>query len=55
MLPNVFYLSQRYKLWCLNLSIPAKVYDYITANYEGCLCEKCIGVLIGEFEIGMHE
>ncbi len=30
--------------WCLSLHIPEKVQDYITATFDGCLCEKCIRV-----------
>lgn len=32
--------------WCLSLHIPEKVQDYIAATFDGCLCEKCIRVLI---------
>lgn len=36
--------------WCMEIKIPGKVKDYISARFEGCLCKECILKLIEEFE-----
>jgi hypothetical protein len=28
--------------WCMEVSIPNNVKDYIAAKYDGCLCKVCI-------------
>ncbi len=31
--------------WCVKVSVPANIQDYIAACFDGCLCEECIGKL----------
>ncbi|TDN99882.1 cysteine-rich CWC family protein [Sunxiuqinia elliptica] len=32
--------------WCLELTIPEEVQDFIAASFDGCLCRNCIAEMI---------
>lgn len=44
-----FICSMHMHCWCVDVIIPDKVQEYISALYNDCLCKSCLEELIREF------
>ena len=42
---EAFYCSASGRCWCYAYDLPADMLEKIEADYNGCLCEKCMIVM----------